>query len=58
VNSRTEVATAKSAGYSEVSLGDFKETTAKLVIKEFKSDPTVVELLAILILIFNKKVTG
>ena len=41
-----------------MSLGDFKETVAKLVIKVFKSDPTAVELLAILILIFNKTVAG
>ena len=46
VNSSSEVADVKSAGYSEVSLGDFEETMARLVIKVLKSDPTVVELFA------------
>jgi len=55
VNSSIEVAAVKSEGYSEVSFGDFEETVAKLVTKAYKSDPTVVELLAILILILTTR---
>ena len=55
MNSSSEVAVDRSAGYSEVPLGGFEETVARPLIKVFKSDPTVVELFNILILILTKR---